>query len=105
MKRILEYLFAPILEKLDEIRCGLIDVEAELKMPEPVNTMLPRFYELMGKRCAVVFDLPSTEWPIEGSPAWVYIIDIEMPLIYLSSLESGKCALWVNVNIIKTIGE
>lgn len=26
--------------------------------------------DLKGRRVAVIFDLPSTQWPIEGYPAW-----------------------------------
>ena len=54
--------------------------------------------ELIGKECAIVFNLPDEDWPIHGYPAWATVEAVDMPMIKLDDL-------WVNVSIIKTIKE
>jgi len=57
---------------------------------------------LIGWECAVEFNLRPSEWPIAGSPAWVIVTDVDMPMIELSTNYSGS-PLWVNVMLIRTI--
>ena len=54
--------------------------------------------ELIGKRCSIVFKLPSGDWPIPGYPAWATVKKVDMPMIKLDGI-------WVNVNIILSIEE
>jgi hypothetical protein len=58
--------------------------------------------ELIGQRCACVFDLPHTEWPISGYPAWVVVVAVDMPMVCLKS-DFGHTPIWVNAATIKTI--
>ncbi len=58
--------------------------------------------ELIGKECIAIFNLPANEWPIEGYPAWVKVLDVNMPMIKMASRFSER-SMWVNANIIKTI--
>lgn len=58
--------------------------------------------DLIGRRCAVVFDLPDTEWPVPGYPAFVIIESVEMPLIEMRSIHAGK-QIWINARFIKQI--
>lgn len=59
---------------------------------------------LIGKKCRCVFDLPHTEWPISGYPAWVEVLDVDMPMVCMKDAFAGK-PMWVNASIIKTIYE
>lgn len=52
--------------------------------------------ELIGHRVSIIFNLPSSEWPINGSPAFATVDDVCMPMIKLE----GQ---WINVSIIRTI--
>lgn len=52
--------------------------------------------------CVCVFDLPASEWPIPGSPAWVYVLDADMGMIKLQPTHSLD-SVWVNTSIIKTL--
>lgn len=58
--------------------------------------------ELVGKQAVIIFNLPSSEWPIEGCPAWVNIDAVDMPMIKITAY--GR-SVWINANIIKTITE
>jgi hypothetical protein len=49
-----------------------------------------------------VFNLPSHEWPIPGYPAWVKVLDVDMPMVELTS-DFYNNPMWVNSAIIKTI--
>lgn len=53
---------------------------------------------LIGKRCAIIFDLPFNDWPIPGSPAWAYVEDVDGCMVLLDKV-------WVNTRIIRTISE
>ena len=59
---------------------------------------------LVGKTCQVVFSLPSSEWPFSGYPAWVVIIDVDMPMVLMSCYHAGNDK-WVNAADIKMIRE
>jgi hypothetical protein len=52
--------------------------------------------ELIGKRCSIIFDLPGTDWPLPGYPAWAVVEAIDMPMIKLDRI-------WVNTKFIQTI--
>lgn len=56
--------------------------------------------ELIGHRCRCVFNLPSSDWPFEGYPAWVYVDDVDLPLIKLRSYGDPR---WVSAATIQTI--
>jgi hypothetical protein len=58
--------------------------------------------ELIGKECQCVFNLPASDWPISGYPAWVIVDAVEMPMIKMRSTYAGK-PIWVNASIIKSI--
>lgn len=58
--------------------------------------------ELVGAECTVEFDLPHTAWPIEGFPAWVNVLAVDMPMVKMASIHAGQ-PIWVNAKIIKTI--
>lgn len=60
--------------------------------------------ELIGKRCACVFALPPHEWPIPGYPAWVRVLDVDMPMVKLSG-SAGGAATWVSATLIASIRE
>ncbi len=59
---------------------------------------------LIGRECCCIFNLPGTEWPIEGYPAWVIVVDVDMPMICMKSKWAGR-PIWVNASIIKTISD
>lgn len=60
-------------------------------------------HELMNAaRCRLEFNLPSSEWPISGFPAWVKILDVDMPMIKMKSVHGGM-GIWINSAVIKTI--
>jgi protein involved in temperature-dependent protein secretion len=59
-------------------------------------------HNLIGKRCSCEFDMPHYEWPIEGSPAWVKVLDVRMPMIEMASAHAGR-PVWVNAARIKSI--
>ena len=52
--------------------------------------------ELIGKRCRVVFSLPSTQWPIPGYPAWANCYGVDGCMIKLDGV-------WYNTAIIREI--
>jgi hypothetical protein len=52
--------------------------------------------ELIGQKCAIIFNLPATEWPIPGYPAWATVEDVDMPMVKADGL-------WFNCAIVKTI--
>lgn len=56
--------------------------------------------ELIGHRCRCVFSLPINEWPFEGYPAFVYVDEVDLPLIKLRTYGAPR---WVNAELIKTI--
>lgn len=58
--------------------------------------------ELIGYECCCVFNLPATEWPISGYPAWVVVDAVDMPMIKMRSQFGGK-PMWLHVGLIKTI--
>ena len=58
--------------------------------------------ELIGKKCRCVFNLPAMEWPIEGYPAWIVVVAVDMPMVCMKSAFAGK-PIWINSAIIKTI--
>ena len=58
--------------------------------------------ELIGRVCTCDFNLPDLEWPIPGYPAWVRVLDVDMPMVKLSSFHGGD-VMWVNASIIKII--
>lgn len=60
------------------------------------------FRSLIGKRCQCVFDLEANDWPIPGFPAWVQVVDVDMPMVCMKVAYTGK-SMWVNASIIKTI--
>lgn len=57
---------------------------------------------IVGRRCAIVFDLNCHDWPIPGTPAWAVVAEVRLPLIKLRS-EFGEDICWVNVRHIKRI--
>lgn len=58
--------------------------------------------ELIGYECSCVFSLPFNDWPIEGYPAWVKVVAVDMPMICLQSIHAGK-PIWMHCSIIQTI--
>lgn len=58
--------------------------------------------ELIGQQCRCVFNLPINEWPFDGHPAWVDVVDVDLPMVCMKSSFAGK-PVWVNAAIIKTI--
>lgn len=58
--------------------------------------------DLLGKRCACVFNLPMLDWPIPGSPAFVRVLDVSMPMVKMVSDFGGE-PMWVNAAVIRTI--
>lgn len=56
--------------------------------------------ELIGHRCCCVFNLPSSDWPFKGYPAWVYVDDVDLPLLKLRSYGAPR---WVSAACILTI--
>lgn len=58
--------------------------------------------DLIGRECQCVFNLPFSEWPIAGYPAWVIVDDVDMPMVKMRSTFSGA-PMWLNSAIIKTI--
>lgn len=58
--------------------------------------------ELIGHTCRCIFNLPYDEWPFQGSPAWVVVEAIDMPMLKMSSMH-GSRSKWVNAAIIKEI--
>lgn len=61
--------------------------------------------ELIGQRCRVIFDLPYNQWPFEGTPAWLYVIAVDGPMIKLSMGEEGIQSKWVSQACILSIQE
>lgn len=59
--------------------------------------------ELIGRRCAVVFDMPANQWPFPGYPAWLYVIDVEDSMIKLGYSMEEKPAKWISKACILTI--
>lgn len=61
--------------------------------------------ELVGWECRCIFNLPSFDWPIAGSPAWVVVLGVCGNMIKLSSRWGNveEDAFWCNTSIIKTI--
>lgn len=59
---------------------------------------------LVGKECEVVFDMHSSEWPIEGYPAHVVVDAVDMPMVKMHSIHVGR-PVWVNTKLIRTILE
>jgi len=55
---------------------------------------------LIGWNCAIYFNLPASEWPIAGSPAWAVVTDVDMPMVELTV---GSQSLWVNAATIQMI--
>ena len=60
--------------------------------------------KLIGKECGCVFDLPSFDWPVDGCPAWVVVVDVDSPMIELRSKFGGN-TFWINMDKIKKIWE
>jgi len=58
--------------------------------------------ELIGKECAVVFNLEPQDWPFPGYPAWLVVEDVDLPLVKMC-YRCGSGAQWVNASLIKTI--
>ncbi len=58
--------------------------------------------ELIGCQCRAEFNLPPSEWPVSGWPAWILVEDVDMPLIKIKS-RWEKTSLWVNATLFKTI--
>lgn len=67
-------------------------------MGEGVSSM----EKLIGKKCRCEFDLPHTQWPIEGFPAWVVVISVSMPLVEMKSAFGGL-PMWINASKIARI--
>ena len=61
--------------------------------------------ELIGWECSCVFNLPATEWPIAGYPAWVVVLSVDGNMIKLASKWGNvqETAIWCSTSIIKTI--
>lgn len=59
--------------------------------------------ELVGHRCRCVFNLPDSEWPFPGYPAWVRVLDVDLPLVKLGSAHYDGRHVWVLAMLIKTI--
>ncbi len=59
--------------------------------------------DLIGMECNCVFALPANEWPIEGYPAWVQVLAVDMPMVKLCGVYQEHHAQWVNCSTIKTI--
>jgi len=58
--------------------------------------------ELIGFECACEFTMDPMRWPIPGSPAWVTVEAVDMPMVKLRSKYGGE-PLWVNASLIATI--
>jgi hypothetical protein len=59
--------------------------------------------KLIGHMVSIVFDLPSTEWPIEGYPAFCVVIEVDMPMIEIKRQYAINQSVWINVGTIKTL--
>lgn len=61
--------------------------------------------ELIGWECGCIFNLPPTEWPIPGSPAWVVVLGVHGNMIKIVSIYSNPkhSAFWCNTSIIREI--
>lgn len=60
--------------------------------------------ELIGRSCRCVFNLPDSEWPFPGYPAWVRVLDVDLPLVKLASSHyDGGRHVWMLAALIKTI--
>lgn len=60
--------------------------------------------ELIWKECRCVFSLPHAQWPIAGSPAWVIVEAVDMPMVKMRSKWGGQ-SMWVTAAIILKIEE
>jgi hypothetical protein len=58
--------------------------------------------KLIGKECGCEFDMPSHAWPVPGSPAWVMVLAVSMPMIEMCSIFGGR-PFWINANKITRI--
>ena len=56
--------------------------------------------ELIGHICAVKFQ--GHIWPIPGTPAWVIVEAVDMPMLKMRSKFGGQ-SLWVNASTIDNI--
>lgn len=86
---------------------GLWDARTGLRLgprgpeqPPPVGLA-----DLVGHECRCEFDLPSSEWPIPGYPAWVRVLAVDMPMIRLASRSHGDDGFWFNVGKILRISK
>lgn len=59
---------------------------------------------LIGKKCRCIFNLPSHHWPVAGWPAFIKVLDLDMPLIKIVSAHAGR-PVWVNANTVERIEE
>jgi hypothetical protein len=59
---------------------------------------------LIGKRCECTFSVEYREWPIAGSPAFVVVEAVDMPMIKMLG-DFDEYPIWVSASIIKTIRE
>jgi hypothetical protein len=60
-------------------------------------------HKLIGHLVTIEFNLPSTEWPIAGFPAWGIITAVDMPLIEVQGYHVRSSLTWVNVKDVKKI--
>lgn len=60
--------------------------------------------ELIGWECCCVFNLPHTDWPIAGYPAWVVVDAVDMPMVKMRSRFGGN-PMWLHTSLIKTISK
>jgi hypothetical protein len=59
--------------------------------------------ELEGYVCrADFFGDHATGWPFPGFPAWVVVLEVDMPMVKMRGYH-GDGAKWVNAALIKTI--
>lgn len=60
--------------------------------------------ELIGKTCQCTFVGEYRSWPIQGSPARVSVLDVDMPMVKIEDYW-GRTKMWVNCSQIATLVE
>lgn len=58
---------------------------------------------MIGAQCRCVFSLPHNEWPFPGYPAWVRVLDVDMPMVKMCSGHYDNQPKWVNCATITEI--
>lgn len=58
--------------------------------------------ELIGKECGCEFADEFSKWPVPGTPAWVIVDAVALPLVKMRSKWAGE-PFWINAERIKRI--